>query len=129
MLCLFHVQSIAKFHDEAEVIQKANNSEYGLSAAVFTKNLERAHRVADSLESGQVTINAWAMLAPNMPFGGMLSSQRGSSNFFSKAIMLGTVLIFNTTGHKQSGFGRDGGLEALEDWTTVKAIKVVLPRL
>ncbi|EMD68566.1 hypothetical protein GGP41_003221 [Bipolaris sorokiniana] len=95
------VASIAKFHDEEDVVQKANNSEYGLSAAVFTKDLARAHRVADHLESGQVTINAWGMLAANMPFGG----------------------------HKQSGFGRDGGLEALEDWTTVKAVKIVVPRL
>ncbi|SMQ53789.1 unnamed protein product [Zymoseptoria tritici ST99CH_1A5] len=95
------VAAITKFSTEQEVIQKSNNSNYGLSASVFTRDLARAHRVADQLESGQVTINAWAMLAANMPFGGF----------------------------KQSGFGRDGGPEALEDWTTVKAVKVFLPRL
>ena len=63
-------QAIAKFTTEEEVVAKANKSEYGLSAALFTSDVTRAHRVAEHLESGQVTINAWGMLAPNMPFGG-----------------------------------------------------------
>lgn len=76
------LQSIAKFHNEEDVIQKANNSEYGLSAAVFTRDLARAHRVADRLESGQVTVNAWGMLAANMPFGGMFILSLRSSALF-----------------------------------------------
>lgn len=95
-------QSIAKFSTEEEVIAKANDSLHGLSAAVFTNDVNRAHRVTKSLESGQVTVNAWAMLSPNVPFGGV----------------------------KESGFGRDMGEEALEGWTTVKAVKYhILPRL
>ncbi|KAG0161406.1 hypothetical protein PDIDSM_8940 [Penicillium digitatum] len=89
------VASISKFTTEEEAIFKANNSHHGLSAAIFTSNLNRAHRVTKELESGQVTVNAWAMLAPNVPFGGV----------------------------KQSGFGRDMGEDALEGWTTVKAVK------
>ncbi|KAJ5403193.1 hypothetical protein N7509_003064 [Penicillium cosmopolitanum] len=96
------VASIAKFSTEEEVVAKANDSLHGLSAAVFTNDISRAHRVTKSLESGQVTVNAWAMLSPNVPFGGV----------------------------KESGFGRDMGEEALEGWTTVKAVKYhILPRL
>ena len=88
-LYTFHLQSIAKFHDEEEVIQKANNTEYGLSAAIFTKDLVRAHRVADRLESGQVTINAWGMLAANLPFGGMFILSLRSSAFFLRVSSAG----------------------------------------
>ncbi|CAG7936321.1 unnamed protein product [Penicillium nalgiovense] len=96
------VASIAKFTTEEEVIFKANDSHHGLSAAIFTNDVNRAHRVSKKLESGQVTVNAWAMLSPNVPFGGV----------------------------KESGFGRDMGEEALEGWTTVKAVKYhILPRL
>ncbi|KAJ6168872.1 hypothetical protein N7497_001715 [Penicillium chrysogenum] len=96
------VASIAKFTTEEEVIFKANDSHHGLSAAIFTNDVNRAHRVTKALESGQVTVNAWAMLSPNVPFGGV----------------------------KESGFGRDMGEEALEGWTTVKAVKYhILPRL
>ncbi|KAJ5179083.1 hypothetical protein N7492_002293 [Penicillium capsulatum] len=96
------VASIAKFSTEEEVIAKANNSHHGLSAALFTNDVNRAHRVTKALESGQVTVNAWAMLSPNVPFGGV----------------------------KESGFGRDMGEDALEGWTTVKAVKYhILPRL
>ncbi|KAJ5224174.1 uncharacterized protein N7469_007677 [Penicillium citrinum] len=96
------VASIAKFSTEDEVISKANDSLHGLSAAIFTNDVNRAHRVTKSLETGQVTVNAWAMLNANVPFGGV----------------------------KESGFGRDMGEEALEGWTTVKAVKYhILPRL
>ena len=89
------VATIHRFSTEKEVIAKANASELGLSAAVFTDNTSRANRVSAALETGQVTVNSWGMLTPNMPFGGM----------------------------KQSGFGRDMGEDALEGWTTLKAVK------
>ncbi|OOQ89553.1 Aldehyde dehydrogenase [Penicillium brasilianum] len=96
------VASIARFSTEEEVIAKANDSNHGLSAALFTSDINRAHRVTAALESGQVTVNAWAMLSPNVPFGGV----------------------------KESGFGRDMGEEAMEGWTSVKAVKYhILPRL
>ncbi|KAF9887341.1 hypothetical protein FE257_010336 [Aspergillus nanangensis] len=94
------VASIAPFKTEGEVIAKANDSLHGLSAAVFTNDVNRAHRVTAALETGQVTVNAWAMLSPNVPFGGV----------------------------KESGFGRDMGEDALEGWTTVKSVKYsILP--
>ncbi|KAK1766022.1 aldehyde dehydrogenase domain-containing protein [Phialemonium atrogriseum] len=89
------VASIAKFDTEAEAISKANASEYGLSAAVFTNDVNRAQRVSAALESGQVTINCWGLLHANTPFGGV----------------------------KQSGFGRDMGEEALDGWLTTKTVK------
>lgn len=92
------VASIAPFKTEEEVIAKANNTLHGLSAAIFTNDISRAHRVTAALESGQVTVNAWAMLSPNAPFGGV----------------------------KESGFGRDMGEEALEGWTSVKTVKYAI---
>ncbi|KAK9444583.1 Aldehyde dehydrogenase [Metarhizium brunneum] len=89
------VASIAKFETEEEVIGLANNSSYGLSAAIFTSNIHRADRVSAALESGQVTVNCWGLLNANAPFGGV----------------------------KESGFGRDMGQEALEDWLVTKSVK------
>lgn len=89
------LKSIAKFTSESEVIAKANASEYGLGAAVFTNDVSRAQRVSSALECGQVTVNCWGMLHSNTPFGGV----------------------------KQSGFGRDMGEEALDGWLTTKTVK------
>jgi aldehyde dehydrogenase (NAD+) len=95
-------QSIAKFSTEEEVIAKANDSHHGLRAALLMNDINRAHRVTKAIESGQGTVNAWAMLSPNVPFGGV----------------------------KESGFGRDMGEDAMKGWTTVKAVKYhILPRL
>ena len=80
------------------MIQRANDSEYGLAGAVFTQNVSRAVRVAKALDVGMATINCWGALDPNTPFGGV----------------------------KQSGFGRDCGEESLDDWTTVKTIKFAI---
>lgn len=87
--------SIASFSTEEEVIAKANDSAYGLSAAVFTNDLNKAFRVSEALESGQVTVNSWGDVSANAPFGGT----------------------------KESGFGRDMGKDALDDWTTCKTVK------
>ncbi|KAH8755095.1 aldehyde dehydrogenase domain-containing protein [Diaporthe sp. PMI_573] len=87
--------SIASFSTEEEAIDKANDSAYGLSAAIFTRDLNKAFRVSEALESGQVTVNSWGDVSANAPFGGM----------------------------KESGFGKDMGKEALDDWTITKTVK------
>ncbi|OAA56883.1 Aldehyde dehydrogenase domain protein [Cordyceps fumosorosea ARSEF 2679] len=89
------VASIASFKTEAEVIEKANATEYGLAAAVFTNDVSRAARVSEAIEAGQVTVNCWGTLHANAPFGGV----------------------------KESGFGRDMGEEALDSWLTTKTVK------
>ncbi|SPO05411.1 probable aldehyde dehydrogenase [Cephalotrichum gorgonifer] len=87
--------SIAPFSSEDEVIAKANDSAYGLSAAIFTADLNRAFRVTEAIEAGQITVNMWGTVNANTPFGGL----------------------------KESGFGRDMGKDALEEWTSVKSVK------
>jgi len=89
------VAGISKFSTEKEVIARANDTAYGLAAAVFTNNVSRAWRVSRQIEVGLLTVNCWGVLDANTPFGGV----------------------------KQSGFGRDGGEEALDEWTTIKTIK------
>jgi aldehyde dehydrogenase (NAD+) len=92
------VASIARFSSEEEVIGLANNSQYGLSAAVFTQDINRAMRVSSAIACGQVTVNMWGTINANTPFGGF----------------------------KESGFGRDLGKDALAEWSQVKCIKVNL---
>ncbi|KAH6651537.1 aldehyde dehydrogenase domain-containing protein [Truncatella angustata] len=87
--------SIARFDTIEEVIEKANDSTYGLSAAVFTNDVNKAFRVSEAVESGMVTVNTWGLVNANTPFGGV----------------------------KESGYGRDSGKEALDDWTVTKTVK------
>ncbi|KAH6884616.1 aldehyde dehydrogenase [Thelonectria olida] len=89
------VVTISKFSSEEDAIKKANDSEYGLAAYVFTSDIACAMRVSDALEVGQVSVNCWSLINVNVPFGGV----------------------------KQSGFGRDMGREALDDWTIVKSVQ------
>ncbi|KAG9258430.1 aldehyde dehydrogenase domain-containing protein [Emericellopsis atlantica] len=84
------------FDDEAEAIRLANDSAYGLGAAVFTQNLERAHRVAEQVESGMVWVNSTQDCDPRVPFGGV----------------------------KQSGIGRELGEAGLEAYAQIKAVHV-----
>lgn len=95
------VASIATFDNEAEAISLANDSDYGLSAAVFTSDAAKATRVSDGIECGQITINMWGTVNANLPFGGF----------------------------KQSGLGSDLGSEAIDEWTQVKAVKWNIPKL
>lgn len=90
------VLNIYSFDTEEELIQRANNTTYGLAAAVWTKDLARAHRVAARIEAGVVWINTYDLFAPNAPFGG----------------------------YKQSGYGRDNSLEAIQAVTEVKSVWV-----
>jgi aldehyde dehydrogenase (NAD+)/phenylacetaldehyde dehydrogenase len=92
------VLSVLRFDDEAEVVARANSSEYGLAAGVWTSDLKRGHRVAHSLEAGTVWLNMYNMLDAAAPFGG----------------------------YKQSGYGRDLGEESLLSYTQTKAVWVNL---
>ncbi|CAI6098810.1 unnamed protein product [Clonostachys chloroleuca] len=86
---------VASFENEDDVIAKANNSVYGLGATVFTTDLNKAFRITEAIEVGQITVNSWGALHANTPFGGV----------------------------KESGFGRDMGKEAIDEWTSVKTVK------
>lgn len=86
------VLSVIKFKTEAEAVEIANNSIYGLMASVFTSNLSRAHRVAEALHAGTVAVNAVDQISPLVPFGGV----------------------------KQSGNGRDSSLHAFEKYSSLK---------
>ncbi|TVR28016.1 MAG: aldehyde dehydrogenase family protein [Balneolaceae bacterium] len=91
------VLTVIPFKDEADAIRIANDVEYGLIAAVWTKDNGRAHRVTTAINAGQVYINGYgAGGGVELPFGGM----------------------------KKSGFGREKGFEALYDVTAVKTIIV-----
>ncbi|RVX74010.1 hypothetical protein B0A52_02900 [Exophiala mesophila] len=89
---------VASFKDEAEAIAKANDTTYGLGSAVFSTNIERAHRVAAKLEAGMVWINSSNDSDFRVPFGGV----------------------------KQSGIGRELGSAGLEAYSQTKAVHVNL---
>lgn len=92
------VVTIQPFADEAEAIEMANATDYGLSATLWTRDLNRAHRVADRITAGTVWINCWMLRDLRVPFGGA----------------------------KQSGVGREGGEEALRFFTEPKNVCVKL---
>jgi aminomuconate-semialdehyde/2-hydroxymuconate-6-semialdehyde dehydrogenase len=92
------VVTITPFDGEAEAIAFANATRYGLSATVWTRDLQRAHRVAAAIDSGTVWINCWLVRDLRVPFGGM----------------------------KESGVGREGGFESLNFFTEAKNVCVKL---
>ena len=94
------VLCVMGFRDEREAISMANNTAYGLSAIVWTKELSRAHRVTFGLESGWTVVNA-------------TGSPRGG---FDEAISVG--------GHKESGIGTEGGIEGLEAYMNATAVQI-----
>ena len=83
------VVTLAPFDDEPEAISLANGTRYGLIASLWTRDLDRAHRVAAALDAGIIWINCWMVRDLRTPFGGV----------------------------KDSGVGREGGLEALRFFT------------
>ena len=88
------VVGITRFKDEKEALELANNSEYGLAAAVWSKDHARARALAEKIEAGTVWINEYHLLNPGMPFGG----------------------------YKQSGLGREMGREGILAYLEVKHI-------
>jgi len=90
------VAPVATFATEAEAITRANDTEYGLVAYVFTKDLSRTLRVSEALEFGMVGINQGIVSNPAAPFGGV----------------------------KHSGFGREGGFEGIEEYLEVKYVGI-----
>ncbi len=92
------VLATIEFGDVDEAIARANDSTYGLAAAVWTKDIKKAHYVARRLQAGTVWVNAYNLYDTALPFGG----------------------------YKQSGFGREMGSAALEYYTQVKSVWVDL---
>lgn len=92
------VVTIAKFRDEKEAIALANGVEFGLSASVWSKDISKAHRVAQGLDVGTVWVNTWMQRDLAMPFGGV----------------------------KHSGLGQEGGDHSLAFFTDTKTVCVKL---
>jgi aldehyde dehydrogenase (NAD+) len=92
------VLAAIEFGDIDEAVREANNSPYGLAAAVWTRDIAKAHRVARKLQAGTVWINTYNNFDPAAAFGG----------------------------YKMSGYGRELGLHALEHYTQVKSVWVNL---
>jgi len=90
------VAPIATFATEAEAIARANDTEYGLVAYVFTRDLSRTLRVSEALEFGMVGINQGIVSNPAAPFGGV----------------------------KHSGFGREGGFEGIAEYLEIKYVGI-----
>jgi aldehyde dehydrogenase (NAD+) len=88
------VLSVLPFDDVEQVIEQANSNPYGLAAAVWTKDIKKAHLVSRRLQAGTVWINTYGLMDAALPFGGF----------------------------KQSGFGRELGMHAIEHYTELKTV-------
>lgn len=94
------VAPVLTFRTEAEVIDRANHTEYGLAAYLYARGLGRVTRVAEALEYGLVSVNDAAGYTHEVPFGGF----------------------------KESGLGREGGRQGIYEYMEVKSVVVNLPR-
>ena len=86
------ILSVMKFEKEEEVIDKMNDNKYGLSSGVYTSNFARGLRVSKAIRAGIVFINTYRLISPMAPFGGI----------------------------KDSGYGKEAGIESIKDYTRVK---------
>lgn len=77
------VATVIKFKDEEEAIKLANDSEYGLGGAVWTRDINRALRVAKSVETGRMWVNTYNQLPAGAPFGGYKKSGIGRETYKS----------------------------------------------
>ncbi len=92
------VAPIATFATEEEALSAANRTEYGLVAYLYTRDLARAFRVAEGVETGMIGLNQGLVSNPAAPFGGV----------------------------KQSGFGREGGFEGIDEYLETKYIALAV---
>jgi aldehyde dehydrogenase (NAD+) len=92
------VMSIIKFNDLNDVVKRANKTMYGLAAAVWTRDIGKAHAIANSVRAGTVWVNCYDVFDPGAPFGGF----------------------------KQSGIGREMGEYGLQQYTELKTVTVRL---
>src|SRR5438552_15550013 len=92
------VMTILKFKDLDQVVERANNTMYGLAAAVWTKDITKAHAIADRVRAGTVWVNCYDVFDAGAPFGG----------------------------YKQSGIGRELGEYGLANYTEVKTVTIKL---
>ena len=92
------VLAVSPIADEDEAVAVANDTKFGLAGYLWTNDLKRAHRVAEALEAGWIGVNGFPPMPPNAPFGG----------------------------NKQSGFGREGGLEGLLEYVRTKNVYIDL---
>lgn len=90
------VVTLTPFETEEEVIMMANSTPFGLACSIWTKDIERGHRMAEAIESGIIWVNTWMVRDLRTPFGGM----------------------------KESGIGREGGFEAMRFFTEPKNVFV-----
>ena len=88
------VATITTWTDENDMLRQANDTVYGLACGIWTRNLNRAHRIARSMDVGMIWVNRYYNFKPGMPLGGF----------------------------KQSGFGREGCLETLQHYTQAKGV-------
>ncbi len=92
------VMQVLKFNDVEEVVRRANTTDYGLAAAVWTRDIKKAHTIAERLRAGTVWINCYDVFDAAAPFGGF----------------------------KSSGIGRELGEKALDNYTELKTVTVAL---
>jgi len=88
------ILSVMKFDTEDEIIKKMNDNQYGLSSGIYTKDLARGLRVSKAIRAGITFVNTYRLISPSAPFGGI----------------------------KDSGYGKEAGIESIKDYTRVKTV-------